>query len=444
MNFVDSFLNRITMYRLVLYYLIALLASAALLGLFHVISYSPLAIGYSVAVLIASSSIANFIFSKVWRAVPGSASLYITALILALIVTPVAPSDVWGALLLAVLGVWAMASKYLVSLWGKHLFNPAAVAVALSALLLSHGATWWVAGNLALLPVVLIGGLLVVRKLQRFDLVLSFAGAALLTVAATTTGDPLHAMWTTLIHSSLLFLAFAMLTEPATMPPSRSMRVAYGILVGIWFAPAMHIGSFYFTPELALLLGNAFVYAVSPKGRLMLTLVRRNELAPGTFEFIFRSNRKLAFAPGQYLEWTLPEGAHTDTRGNRRYFTIASATEEGDLRLGVKLTEPLSSFKKSLLELAPGAVISAAHLSGDFTLPEKKREKVAFIAGGIGITPIVSHYLYKFRAWWATCLLEKTSEMPCSSIPIEQKKKLHTKIFLRERVVRLVSKQSMP
>ncbi len=174
------------------------------------------------------------------------------------------------------------------------------------------------------------------------------------------------------------------------------MRIAYGILVGIWFAPAMHIGSFYFTPELALLLGNAFVYAVSPKGRLMLTLVERNELAPGTFEFIFRSNRKLAFAPGQYLEWTLPEGAHTDTRGNRRYFTIASATEEGDLRLGVKLTEPLSSFKKSLLELAPGAVISAAHLSGDFTLPEKKNDKVAFIAGGIGITPfrsMVGHML---------------------------------------------------
>jgi len=390
MNFIDSFLNRITMYRLVLYYLIALLGASALLGLFNVLPYSPLAIGFTVAVLVVSAWASNLLFAKVWHAVPGSASLYITVLILALIVTPVAPGDIPGALMLGVIGVWSMASKYLFAVRGKHIFNPAALAVGLSALFLLHGASWWVAGNVALLPIVLVGGLLIVRKLQRFDLFLSFAVSALATVALTTHGDPLHAVWTTLLHSSFFFLAFAMLTEPATMPPTRLMRIAYGIIVGIWFAPAMHIGSFYFTPELALLLGNVFVFAVSPKGRLMLTLVEKKEIAQGTYEFSFTPNMRLGYYPGQYLEWTLPEGKGTDARGNRRYFTIASSPTDSLVRLGVRLTEPLSSFKQSLLALTPGTTISAAHISGDFTLPEKPEQKVAFIAGGIGITPFRS------------------------------------------------------
>ncbi len=396
MNYIDSILNRITMYRVVLYYLIALLVLAGILGFFHILPYSPLAIGFSVAVLVISSWGTNLLFSKVWGAVPSSASLYITALILALIVTPVAPGDIPGALFLGVLGMWAMASKYLIAIKGKHVFNPAALAVALSALTLTHTASWWVGGNLALLPVILIGGLLMVRKLQRFDLFLSFAAAALATVAFTSTGDPLHAMWTTLIHSSFFFLGFVMLTEPATMPPTRSMRIAYGIIVGIWFAPALHIGSLYFTPELALLLGNIFVYIVSPKARLMLTLREHNELAHATHEFVFTPDRRIAFEPGQYLEWTLPEGKKTDSRGNRRYFTIASSPTEDVMRLGVRMTETLSSFKASLLALPAGGTISAAQLAGDFILPKNEKQKLVFIAGGIGITPfrsMVAHML---------------------------------------------------
>jgi ferredoxin-NADP reductase/Na+-translocating ferredoxin:NAD+ oxidoreductase RnfD subunit len=389
MNYIDSILNRITMYRVMLYYLIALLLAAGVLGFFHVLSYSPLAIAFSVAVLVISAWITNFIFAKIWHAVPGTASVYITALILALIVTPVAPGDIPGAVFLGILGVWAMASKYLLAINGKHLFNPAALAVALSGLLLAHSASWWVGGNLALLPLVLIGGLLIVRKIQRFDLVASFAAASLITIALTS-ADPRHAVWTTLIHSSFFFLAFVMLTEPATMPPTRYMRILYGILVGIWFAPALHIGSFYFTPELALLFGNLFVFFVSPNARRMLTLVEHNILANSTHEFVFAPDRPLAFVPGQYLEWTLPEGKGTDSRGNRRYFTIASAPDDQHLRLGVRMTEPLSTFKKGLLALPRGATASVAQLAGDFILPKDRRRKVAFIAGGIGITPFRS------------------------------------------------------
>ena len=43
-----------------------------------------------------------------------------------------------------------------------------------------------------------------------------------------------------------------------------------------------------------------------------------------------------------------------DSRGNRRYFTIASAPGEEEVRLGVKIVEHGSAFKRELAELQPG------------------------------------------------------------------------------------------
>ena len=70
-----------------------------------------------------------------------------------------------------------------------------------------------------------------------------------------------------------------MLTEPLTAPTMRWPRIAFGALVGFLFAPNIHIGSFYFTPELALLVGNLFAFAVGPKGRFVLTLERIEQSA---------------------------------------------------------------------------------------------------------------------------------------------------------------------
>ncbi|TGP82944.1 hypothetical protein EN865_34270, partial [bacterium M00.F.Ca.ET.222.01.1.1] len=89
---------------------------------------------------------------------------------------------------MAFASVWAISSKYILAVGRKHLFNPAALGVALAAFLLDRPATWWVGGNVWLLPLVLLGGILVGRKLRRFDLVATFFGVALATILATT--DP--------------------------------------------------------------------------------------------------------------------------------------------------------------------------------------------------------------------------------------------------------------
>ena len=382
------FIDRTTMYRLVLYYLAVLAAAALVLGFLGVLPYPPVSLGYAIVVLAAAAWAANELLARLFGAPANYESAVITALILALILPPPVAFDAGGTAFLALLALLAMASKYVFSYGKKHFFNPAAFAVAVSGLALGAGATWWVGGNLALLPLVVSGGLLVVYKLRRFDLVLAFFAAALATVAATSL-DSVAGIQATVLHSPLFFLAFAMLTEPLTMPPTRGTRIAYGALVGALFAPAAHIGAFYFSPETALLAGNVFSYAASQKRRSTLALVERRKLARGIYEFVFRPDRPLTFSPGQYLEWTLGK-VPFDSRGNRRYFTIASAPGEENVRLGVRFYEKPSAFKRALAALPREGTLSVASLAGDFTLPKDGKRKLAFIAGGIGVTPFAS------------------------------------------------------
>jgi ferredoxin-NADP reductase/Na+-translocating ferredoxin:NAD+ oxidoreductase RnfD subunit len=395
LSLIDRLLNKITMYRLVLYYLIALIGIAAVFGYFGILPYSPLALGFSTAVLLAVSLITNELFARTFRAQPNVESVYITALILALIITPVLPGNAVGLSFLIWAAVLAMASKYILAIRKKHFFNPAAFAVALTAFAISQAATWWVGGNLPLMAFVLIGGFLIVRKIQRFDLVLPFLGVAIASILFTS--PPQYGLFNTLsqalLHTPLFFFAAIMLTEPLTTPPTRTRRIVYGAFVGLLFAPNIHFGSIYSTPELALLVGNILSYILSPKSKHALVLKEKKEVGKYLFDFVFATDGRVRFRPGQYMEWTLAHQG-SDSRGNRRYFTIASSPTENDLRLGVKFPKPPSSFKRGMLELKPGDQIIGGQLAGDFTLPRDPRKKLVFVAGGIGITPFRSMIKY--------------------------------------------------
>lgn len=395
---IDNFLNRITMYRLVLYYLIFLLAVAGIFGSIGVMPYNLVSILFSSLVLVAVCWFANTIFAKFLNVQTNSESVYITALILALIITPVqhnAYSAYMDKLpLLIWAGVLAMASKYIINIGNKHIFNPAAISVAITALVLNQSASWWI-GNTPMFIFTLIGGLLVIRKVRRFDAVIAFALAALATILILTAGhlNSLDVIRRVFLESPLVFFAAIMLTEPLTMPPTRNGRITYGLLVGVLFSPQSHIGSFYFTPELALLIGNILSYAISPKRRHMLKLIDRQEIGKDIYNFTFKTDKVFKFKAGQYMEWTLGH-KKTDNRGNRRFFTIASSPTEQEIHLGVKFYDHPSSFKKKMLNMQLGENIVAAQLAGDFVLPRNQNEKLVFIAGGIGITPFRSMLKY--------------------------------------------------
>ena len=397
---IDDILDGITMYRLVLYYLIFLLAAALALAATGFLHLDPYALLFTTGFLVGMCAVVNWLLAKVFDVPANAESAYITALILALIIAPLnSYQDLW---FLGWTAVWAMASKYIIAINRKHLFNPAAFAVALTYLTINQSANWWV-GSAAMLPVVALGGILLVRKLRRWELVTTFLAVAVgtaVTFSLVTGADAVAATQNMVLNSPLVFFAFVFLTEPLTLPPTRQWRLWYAALVGFLFTPEFHVGSFYTTPEIALLIGNAFSYIVSPKANLLLTLKAKIQVAPDVWDFIFVPAKKLAFAPGQYMEWTL---AHPDpdNRGNRRFFTLASSPTEGLVRVGVKFHEDSSTLKQALLALEPQDEIMASHLAGDFVLPKDPRQKLVFIAGGIGITPFRSmiQYLMDTREW---------------------------------------------
>ena len=171
LRFIDKITDGITMYRLVLYYLIALIVAAICLSAFGDLHYKPLNIIISSAILVATCWIINKVFSYIFDAPINLESSIITALILALIITP-DPTG-YNILFLLAAGGLAMASKYLLTIRGKHIFNPAAIAVALTAFGPRQTASWWV-GTAVMLPFVLIGGLLITRKIRRQRMVITF------------------------------------------------------------------------------------------------------------------------------------------------------------------------------------------------------------------------------------------------------------------------------
>lgn len=91
----------------------------------------------------------------------------------------------------------------------------------------------------------------------------------------------------------------------------------------------------------------------------------------------------LDFKAGQFLSVSLkPE------KEFKRYLSISSSpTEKGHLEFTKKITE--SEFSKLLDSLKPQDTVRIQYPFGKFTLDDPQ-EKIAFLSGGIGITPIRS------------------------------------------------------
>ncbi len=390
---IEDFIQNTTMYRLIELYLAALIVIAVILGFFGLININPWLLILFTLFISVSSYVTNAVLQEIFNVPINKESFLISAFILALIITPVMSFSIvmfafWAS-------VWSMASKFIFTINKKHIFNPVAIALVITGVFLKITPSWWV-GTFFMLPFVVIGGYFIVKKIRRFDLVISFISSTLLITfiySIITKQSLLFAAQTSIVASPILFFSTVMLTEPLTTPPSSRKRIIYGVITGIVFNPLFQIGSIYSTPELALCVGNIYSYLVSPKEKLLLTLKRKEKISNDSYDFIFENTPKLNFNAGQYMEWTLPN-ENSDDRGNRRYFTLASSPTENELRVGIKFNDNPSTYKKQLLEMDDSSTIVASSLSGDFILPENKDEKLVFIAGGIGITPFRSMIKY--------------------------------------------------
>jgi glycine betaine catabolism B len=394
-----AYMRNTPMYRSMMYFLMTLIGVAVGLCIIDVLPYNPLDILLTSLYLSGVCWAGSWGLGKLLGAKPNPESSIITALILALIFGPMPLID--NVLVLTFVGLAAVSSKYLLVWRQSHVFNPAALGAVAGALVMGVGATWWVA-SIYLLPLVLIGGLYEAYKANRLHLALSFLVAyAVFFVARALFGgadiaSALDTLWMLSLHSPILFFVFVMLIEPLTSPAERSKRIYYGVLTALlavglpWVLPGVP-----YTLELSLLLGNVFAILGGNQGRLLLTLKKKEQLAPNITGFWFSPSHDRHFQPGQFLHYTLPH-RRSDMRGSRRFFTIASSPTESDILLVTKFAERSSSFKSALQAMSPGDEIAATRPDGEFVLPDDSQRPLVLIAGGIGVTPyrsIVKHLL---------------------------------------------------
>ena len=387
MNFLDRFLNRITMYRLVILCLWTLVAFAFAFSFLGWIFFKPMGLFISLGVALVSCILLNFFLAKITKRPVNIESAFITGLILFFVMSASGSMEDLQALGLA--SVLAIGSKYILAFHNKHAFNPAAFGAFAAGLVFPGFALWWV-GSIYFLPLCLIATVLIFRKLRRFHLFFGFMIASLIGVAVFSFYESLNFLEhlsVTLKSWPLFFFAAFMVSEPGTTPSGKRHQVAYGVIVGVLASFPFHVGPVFGSPELALILGNVYSYIFSLKSKLKLTLHEKKEIGRDIYEFIFHTNHRFSYEAGQYLQWVLPHKTQ-DSRGTRRYFTIASSPKEEFVRLGVKFNSPSSSFKKKLKSMKKGDSLYAGPLDGDFVLSESAK-KVTFIAGGIGITPFV-------------------------------------------------------
>jgi enediyne biosynthesis protein E5 len=138
-------------------------------------------------------------------------------------------------LLAALAAFLAVASKFLVRVRGKHVFNPTNVAIALVVLV--SGRAWispgqWGDSAFFVFLIACAGGLVVWRAL-RSDVALAFLASwsAFLFGRALWLGDPLSIPLHQLQSGSLLLFAFFMISDPKTTPDTRGARFLFGTLV---------------------------------------------------------------------------------------------------------------------------------------------------------------------------------------------------------------------
>jgi ferredoxin-NADP reductase len=239
----------------------------------------------------------------------------------------------------------------------------------------------------------LIAGVVVVLKIKKRTPVLAFLSVGFLVFLFEEWqfgGDLISGASRYWMSGPSLFLAFFMLTEPFTMPPTKKMQLWYGVLVGFLSQTTVLSGILRMIPELALVIGNIVFFGSTLKQKLYLEFVSVKEIAKNTFEFTFKKPQGMNFVAGQYLEWMIPH-KKSDNRGIRRYFTIVSAPSDPELKMSVRIGEQRSTFKSKLKQLQSGEIVIASQLAGDFVLPRDQNVKIAMVAGGIGITPFISH-----------------------------------------------------
>ncbi len=126
---------------------------------------------------------------------------------------------------------------------------------------------------------------------------------------------------------------------------------------------------------------------------MQLRFEKREELAPGIWEYYFRPDRSVDFVPGQYVHLHLPS-VEDDPRGKERTFTLTSLPEDELVRFVTKHFDLQTPYKHVLQHLKAGDIARIDDAMGDLVLPKSMDVPLVYVAGGIGMASFVSMLKY--------------------------------------------------
>ncbi len=219
---------------------------------------------------------------------PASAMLTGSGVALILRVVGTHPSDPWatsGWYVFATVAGLALLSKYVIRYRGSHVFNPSNVGLVVAFVVLGASRVepldfWWAPLNLPMglaYAVILIGGLLITRRLKLLALAATFwialsAGVGLLAgsghcMTANWSFTPVCGVdfWRVIVTSpEVMIFLFFMITDPKTVPAGRVGRVAFGLLVAVASILLMAPQTDEFGTKVGLLAGLVVLCAVRP------------------------------------------------------------------------------------------------------------------------------------------------------------------------------------
>ena len=170
--------------------------------------------------------------------------------------------------------------------------------------------------------------------------------------------------------------------------PRRKQQFMVAGIVAVLMVIPFHFQSITMTPALALVIGNIIAFYFGLRRGVTLRLVSKQPVGGNGFELTF-DTKPLGYEPGQYIELSLPH-RRADVRGVRRVFTLIGTPGDTQVSIATRFPEKSSSFKRSLMAMKTGQIIYGTRVAGDFVLPKEPSDKIVFIAGGIGITPLLS------------------------------------------------------
>ncbi len=234
------------------------------------------------------------------------------ALILRAVGTEAGDHWTWqGWHLFALVSVGSLATKYLITYRGGHVFNPSNVGLVVAFVVLGSSRVepldfWWAPLNPAMITaylVIVAGGLAITGRLGLAGMGLAFWATLAATMGALSmTGHCITAAWspqpvcgtdfgwTVMTSPEVAIFLFFMITDPRTVPSGRATRLVFAIAVAVVSSLLMAPQTTEFGAKVGLLAGLTIM---SPLRYPLESAAVRRRLRLTSVDGIARSRRSL-------------------------------------------------------------------------------------------------------------------------------------------------------